>query len=122
MAHIIGRVIRGDNIGGKQGYPTANLSRRVLVGKRLARGVYVAEAKLAEKWHQALVIIGVPGVQKKSKGKVEVYFIGYGGKLYGKRICVKVLKRLRKIKQFKRQQDLIKQIRQDIGQAKKYFK
>ncbi|MDP2685551.1 MAG: riboflavin kinase, partial [bacterium] len=43
MEVIKGKVIHGENIGQKQGYPTANLSRRVLVNKKISKGVYIAE-------------------------------------------------------------------------------
>lgn len=122
MAYIIGKVVKGEGIGERQGYPTANLSSQVLVGKRLPRGVYVARAKLAAKWHKALMVIGVPGVRVQKKGKVEVYLLDYQGRLYGRKIVVKVLKRLRKIKKYGHHKDLIKQIRKDIQQARHYLK
>lgn len=122
MAYIIGKVVKGEGIGEKQGYPTANLSRQVLVGKKLTRGVYIAKAKIEAKWYKALVVIGVPGVKIQKKGKVEVYLLDYRGNLYGETVMAKVHKKLRKIKKYKNQKDLLKQIHRDVQRARKYFK
>jgi len=122
MAYIIGKVIKGESIGKKQGYPTANLSRQVLVGKKLTRGVYIAKAKIAAKWYKALVVIGVLGVKVQKKGKVEVYLLDYQGNLYGKTIIAKVHKKLRGIKKYKNQKVLLRQIHRDVQRAREYFK
>ena len=122
MAYIIGKVIKGEKIGEKQGYPTANLSRQVLVGKKLTRGVYIAKAKIATKWHKALVVIGVPGVKVQKKGKVEVYLLDYKGNLYGKTVIAKVYKKLRGIKKYRNKEVLLRQIHRDVQRARKYLK
>jgi len=118
---ISGRVIHGEKIGKKLGYPTANLSRRALARKRFKNGVYAAEVELKKRVYKALLVIGVLGIKKPKKGKVEVYLLNYHGNLYNKKLVVRVCRRLRGIKYYKSEEALKKQIRQDIQRAKKYF-
>jgi len=121
MKIIKGTVIHGDKIGKKQGYPTANLSRRVLIYKKLNKGVYVATVELKKRTYKALLVIGIPGIKKQKKGKVEVYLLNYQGNLYNKKLVVRVYKKLRGIKYYKHKVALKKQIYKDIQAAKKYF-
>lgn len=121
MQIIRGKVIKGEQIGEKLGFPTANLSRRVLVGKRLGNGVYTALVKFNHKKKWALVIIGVPGIKKQPQGKVEVYILNFKGNLYGKFLLIEVYKKLRPIKKYIDAKSLNMQIRKDIQQARKSF-
>ncbi len=119
MQTISGKVIHGDRLGKKQGYPTANFSRRVLVGKKISNGVYSATTTIRSKQHRALVIIGTPSITRRTKGKVETYIIGFHGNLYNKKITVAILKKIRALKKFDSIALLQKQIQRDITAAKK---
>ena len=119
MQTISGKVIHGDRLGKKQGYPTANLSRRVLVGKKLSNGVYKATATIRSKQYRAFVIIGTPSTTRRTKGKVEVYLIGFQGNLYNKKITVMILKKTRALRKFNSISELQKQIQRDIAAAKR---
>lgn len=122
MRIIEGTVIRGEKIGKKLGYPTANLSRRVFGRRKMSNGVYAAQAVYRQKVYQALAVVGVRGAQRFLKGKVEVYLLNFRGSLYGKELVVKVYKKLRGIIRYSSEAALKKRIRRDIQQVKKYFK
>lgn len=119
MQTISGKIIHGDHLGKKQRYPTANFSRRVLVGKKLGKGVYSATTTLRGKQYRALVIIGAPSTTRRTKGKVEIYIIGFQGDLYNKKVTVTIIKKIRVLEKFKSIALLQKQIRRDIVVAKK---
>jgi len=119
---IKGKVIRGENIGNKQGYPTANLSGRVLVNKKINKGVYIAETLLNNEKYKSILIIGVPGIKKFKKGKVEIYLLNYRGNLYGKSISVQLIKKIRPLVFYQDHNKLLSQIRKDISIAKDYFR
>ncbi len=121
MEILIGKVISGENIGSKHGYPTANLSRRLLAKHALSEGVHLARAFADRKVYTALVVVGVPGVRLQKKGKLEVHLVGYHGNLYGKVLRVFVYRKLRKLIFLPDQRQLLQQIRRDISAAKKYF-
>jgi len=119
MQTISGKIIHGDHLGKKQGYPTVNFSRRVLVGKKLGSGVYSATTTIRSKQYRALVIIGTPSTTRRTKGKVEAYVIGFQGNLYNKKVTVTILKKIRALKKFDSIALLRKQIQRDIATVKK---
>ncbi len=122
MVELRGKVIHGEKIGRKLGYPTANLSRRSLVGKRIGTGVYIARTMIGTRSYTSLLIVGVPGFKRLLKGKVEIYFIGLrSGSLYGRMVTVTVYKKIRPIRRYTDTALLKKRIRLDIQLAKKYF-
>ncbi|MDI6826941.1 MAG: bifunctional riboflavin kinase/FAD synthetase [Armatimonadota bacterium] len=108
-----GTVIRGDGIGTKLGFPTANLqpaSKQILP----AKGVYAASIKLNGKKYTALVSIGTrPTVGGRSL-TVEVYILDFSGNIYGKELDVAFYERLRSEMHFEVVEDLVRQIRSDV--------
>lgn len=119
MKTISGKIIHGDHLGKKQKYPTSNFSRRVLVGKKLSNGVYSATTTIRGKQYRALVIIGAPSITRRTKGKVEIYIIGFKGNLYNKKVTVTILNKIRAMKKFNSVTLLRKQIQRDIASVKK---
>lgn len=119
---ISGKVIRGENIGEKQGYPTANLSPIVLRHKKISSGVYIAKTKLKNKWYRSILIIGVPGVKIQKKGKVESYLLDYNKQIYGCQLVIEVVKKIRPINKYKNTPALIARIKKDISVVRDYFK
>ena len=119
---ITGKVIPGEALGRKLGYPTANLDRRDYVRRKLKvrLGVYagVAEFMLRAKCYvlNAAIIIGP--LDKKGLPKIEAHLLGFKGNLYGKRITLKPVKFLRPFKKFASSQELIKQIGLDMKKVK----
>ncbi len=104
-----GEVIRGEGLGRKLGFPTANL--RLPPEKLLpADGVYAAECLELP----AVVYIG------KKLGKtrtVEVHVMGLDAELYGERLRVYLHKFIRPPKEFKDLKDLREAVAQDVEQA-----
>jgi len=121
MEFVKGRVIRGENIGEKQGYPTANLSPKLLRGKKISKGVYFAIAEVNNKIYPALVIIGVPGFKIQKKGKFEIYFLGLKSNIYRKEVKLKILKKLRNLVITDDRNKIISRIRKDIKEARNFF-
>jgi len=122
MRVIKGKVIHGENIGEKQGYPTANLSRRVLIKKNITNGVYISETNLLNKKYASILVVGVPGVRKFKKGKVEIFLLYKRINLYGKEIVVRVLKKIRPLVIYRDNIKLLARIKKDTKIAKNYFR
>jgi len=124
MIVVRGTVIKGENIGERLGYPTANFSKRVIGNKKISRGVYIANAILGKKEYPALFVLGVPGFKRFKSGKVETYLIGRknSSRLYGRKLTVRIYKKIRPLKKYSLGKELISRIKKDIKQAKKYFK
>jgi riboflavin kinase/FMN adenylyltransferase len=112
---ITGKVVKGRNIGKAIGFPTANL----LTATELmpADGVYAAWAFVSGKRHGAVVNIGVAPTFGGKTRCVEVHILGFKGNIYGRKIEVEFVRRLRGERAFKSKEALITQIRKDAERA-----
>ena len=105
-AEMLGRpyTLEGTVIGGKQigrtiGFPTANISVEPALMLIPAHGVYAARATIASgASYPAMVNIGVrPTVDltESPTVSVEAHLIGYEGDLYGSRVAIAFVERMR---------------------------
>ncbi|MBI2071015.1 MAG: riboflavin biosynthesis protein RibF [Elusimicrobia bacterium] len=110
-----GPVVRGQGIGRRLlGYPTANL--RIPAQKILPLGVY--QAHIPELDRTAMVNIGHrPTVRVFSSARVpwvEAHVLHFAGVLYGRRLTLQLVKKLRGERKFESLDDLRFQIARDI--------
>ncbi|MDD4202381.1 MAG: bifunctional riboflavin kinase/FAD synthetase [Candidatus Omnitrophica bacterium] len=112
---ILGTVIRGEGIGRKIGFPTANIEPYNEIIPLL--GVYIVKVLLNEKWYKGLVNIGYRPTVKGKKKTIEVHILNFENDIYGKDIEIFFLKRLRMEKHFKHIDNLRIQIKKDIKKA-----
>lgn len=121
MITLQGTVISGEQIGERQGYPTANFRRHILRGSNLTDGVYIARTSLGGRQYRALLVIGVRGKRKQRQGKVELYILSYPKQvMYGRRVRFHVYKKIRPLYTYARERDLIARIKKDIQEARAY--
>jgi riboflavin kinase/FMN adenylyltransferase len=115
---ILGTVTRGDNLGKKIGFPTANLSAHS--EQFPPDGVYVAEARIDGELHRGVINLGVrPTVSRgKSERVLEIHLFDFNRDIYGRDVEVRFLKFLRPEKKFADLDALVQQIRQDVEQAR----
>lgn len=115
---IIGIVVEGKKRARTLGYPTANLAYRA--ASFVQAGVWVCSVMIEHAQHQGLVIVGMWMIDEITPS-VEVFVLDYHGDLYGQTLQVVLLNYLRALKRFSTDQDLKKQIEQDIVQARNFF-
>src|SRR5438067_7913526 len=115
---ILGTVTRGDNLGKKIGFPTANLSAHS--EQFPPNGVYVAEAKIDNELHRGVINLGVrPTVSGgKSERVLEIHLFDFDRDIYGHDVEVRFLKFLRPEEKFENLDALVQQIRRDVQQAR----
>ena len=115
---ILGTVIRGDNLGKKIGFPTANLSAHS--EQFPPNGVYAAEAKIDDGLHRGVINLGVrPTVTTgKSERVLEIHLFDFDRDIYGEDVEVRFLKFLRPEKKFENLDALVRQIRRDAEEAR----
>lgn len=115
---ILGTVTRGDNLGKKIGFPTANLSAHS--EQFPPNGVYVAEARIDGELYRGVINLGIrPTVSSgKSERVLEIHLFDFNRDIYGHDIEVRFLKFLRSEKKFQDLDTLVQQIRQDVEQAR----
>lgn len=110
---VIGKVIMGDQIGRRLGFPTANLQLPAL--KMVpCDGVYQGRVLIQKEWKSSLVYVGKRPTFGKKESRVEVYVLDFDGDLYGRQLKVFVERKIRSDQIFAGKDALIAQIRQDI--------
>ena len=119
---VAGQVAHGDERGRELGYPTANLipdSRFVTPG----HGVYAARATTeAGETYAAAVSVGVRPTFVTGRGElIEAYLLDFAGDLYGSRLQIAFLKRLRGEKRFESVAALIDQMAVDVAAVREIY-
>lgn len=114
---LTGTVVHGNGIGRELGFPTANI--RLDANKLVPEeGVYKADTYVYGVWHKAVLNIGSnPTIGNKAQ-TIEVHIIDYQNDIYGQKIQIRVLNRLRDEQRFADRVALAAQIQQDIAACK----
>jgi riboflavin kinase/FMN adenylyltransferase len=114
---ILGTVVRGDDLGKKIGFPTANLSAHN--EQFPPDGVYFAEANLDGAVYRGVVNLGYrPTVSSGAAGRVlEIHLLDFDRDIYGKDVEVRFIRYLRQEKKFESVDALVQQIALDVKQA-----
>jgi riboflavin kinase/FMN adenylyltransferase len=112
MIEIEAEVIHGKKIGRALGFPTANMT---LDGYDVERGVYRSEVTICGKEYRAMSNVGIrPSVGGKEL-LLETHVIGYEGNLYGQRLKVRLVEKIRDEKRFGSISDLKEQLMRDYN-------
>lgn len=117
---LIGKVVAGQQMGRKLGFPTANL--QLHPQKFLPRdGVYAVQVlRLADRPLSAVMNIGIrPTVTGDRVRTVEVHLLNWNGDLYDRELCVNLVKFLRPEQKFESVEALKEQITIDCALATK---
>ena len=114
---ILGTVARGDGLGKKIGFPTANLSAHS--EQFPPNGVYLAQASLDGVLHHGVVNLGYrPTVSHESNRVLEIHLFDFNRDIYGDDVEVLFVQYLRKEKKFESVDALMRQIDLDVRQAR----
>ena len=117
---LLGKVVRGVGRGRSLGFPTANVEPENELVPR--NGVYSVAVEVENMTHPGVVNVGFnPTFGDDERVKVEVHIIDFFGDLYNKEIGVLFLKRMRGEVKFPSPQSLVKQIREDVEEAKRIW-
>jgi riboflavin kinase/FMN adenylyltransferase len=116
---ITGRVAHGEKLGRNLGFPTANLPLRF--APALA-GIYaVRVAGLGDQHRYGVASLGVrPTINARAQPLLEVFLFDFDEPIYGRRICVSFLHKLRDEVKYPDLPSLQAQIRRDAEQARAY--
>jgi riboflavin kinase/FMN adenylyltransferase len=118
-----GKVVQGFHVGHELGFPTANLQpdEEKLMP---AHGAYAVWAVLTDGSRQAgmLNIGNRPTIGNGEAVSVEVNLFDYDGDLYGQRINVEFIERLREERRFKSRDELVAQLNEDKRRAEEILR
>jgi riboflavin kinase/FMN adenylyltransferase len=117
---IGGRIVHGDKLGRTLGFPTANVPLRYrppLCGVFAARVHGLGAEPLA-----GAASLGVrPTVKAGAQPLLEVFIFDFAGDIYGRRIAVELVHKLRDEERYDTLERLTRQIHADVAQAKAFF-
>ena len=118
---ISGRVVRGDGLGRKLGFPTANVQMKH--NRPPLTGIFTVRLHGAA--HEALpgvASLGVrPTVKQQGSPVLEVHALDFAGDLYRRNVRVEFLSKLRDEEKYADLATLTKQIALDVEDARIYF-
>jgi riboflavin kinase / FMN adenylyltransferase len=117
---ITGRVAHGDKRGRNLGFPTANVPLR---HKPALSGVFAVRVHgLGETPRTGVASLGVrPTVAVGARPLLEVFVFDFDEAVYGRRVTVEFLHKLRDEERYPDLEALVRQMRVDADQAREFF-
>ena len=116
---IEGSVIPGHSRGKKLGFPTANITTPNELAPK--EGVYAVTVEMEGKVYKGAANIGKNPTFGDDAVSYEVHMLDLEDDLYGKFIKIKFIKRVRDEFKFKDVDELIEQIKKDVGRVRAIF-
>jgi riboflavin kinase/FMN adenylyltransferase len=118
---ISGRVVRGDQLGRKLGFPTANVQMKH--NRPPLTGIFAV--KLQDDTGAAqrgVASLGIrPTVKQQGQPVLEVHVLDFDGDLYGRQVRVDFLHKFRDEEKYADLETLKRQIAIDVENTKRYF-
>lgn len=114
---IGGRVVAGRRTGRGLGYPTANIR----LGKRVSpiAGIFAVRVRVGGRWLPGVASLGVrPTVAEDGEPLLEVHLFDFDANLYGQRVDVEFVAKLRDEEKFADLDALRAQMDRDAAQAR----
>lgn len=118
---LTGKIVHGKGLGRTVGMPTANLE---LDGAQVLpeTGVYAGSIYVNGEWFASLTNIGGrPTVDREQDITIETYILDFDEDIYGETVELRIDKFLRPIQKFGNLEEVHKQVKKDIKQAKNFL-
>jgi riboflavin kinase/FMN adenylyltransferase len=118
---ICGRVVQGARRGRELGFPTANV--RLARPKPAIQGIFAVKCfGAATRGLEGVASLGTnPAVRDGGPATLEAFLFDFGGDLYGRRLSIEFLKKLRDEAHFASMEELAAQIARDCDEARAFF-
>lgn len=114
MQEVEAEVIHGKALGRQMGFPTLNMD--IADRTDIANGVYRSEVEVDGTRYISMSNVGVrPSVDGHTR-LLETHLFGYSGNLYGRRLRVRLLEKIRDERKFASLADLQEQLEIDKQQ------
>jgi len=119
---ICGRVVHGRKRGRDMGFPTANV--RLSRPRAAVSGIFAVRCiGVATRGLEGVASLGInPALQDGGPATLEAYLFDFSGDLYGRRISLEFVKKLRDEAHFASLDELAAQIRRDCDAAREIFR
>jgi riboflavin kinase/FMN adenylyltransferase len=119
---ICGRVVHGAKRGRDLGFPTANV--RLGRARAPVAGIFAVKCHgVATRGLEGVASLGInPAVRDGGPATLEAFLFDFSGDLYGRRVSIEFLKKLRDEAHFASLEELAAQIARDCEEARAYFR
>jgi len=117
---VSGEVVHGDKRGRGLGFPTANLRLDPACG--LSHGVYAVRAAFGGRRYDAVANFGRRPMFDSGAVLLEVFLFDFAGELYGERIDVAFIERIRDEQVFDSVEALVARMQEDVEEARAALK
>lgn len=117
---LTGTVVKGNSLGKTINFPTANLNIKEKYKLIPKKGVYIVNSFLDDKLVFGMMNIGKKPTVNGKKKTIEIHFFNFDKDIYGKKIRINILKRIRNEKKFDSIKDLQNQLEEDKKTALDY--
>jgi riboflavin kinase/FMN adenylyltransferase len=119
---ICGRVVHGARRGRDLGFPTANV--RLARPRAPVQGIFAVKCfGAATRGLEGVASLGInPAVNDGGPATLEAFLFDFSGDLYGRRLTIEFVKKLRDEAYFASLDELAAQIRRDCDDAREYFR
>jgi len=114
---ITGAVVTGEGRGRTLGFPTANLAELDVLAP--APGVYAGQAEVDGIAYPVALHLGPRPTFDAGPPTAEAHLLGFQGDLYGRRLAVDLLGRVRAVQTFDGPEDLKRQIAADLSEIRR---
>ena len=118
---LTGRVTKGKQLGKTIGFPTANVYIEETYKLIPKHGAYIVRSNIGERIVYGMMNIGLNPTVNGDKESIEVHYFDFSQNLYGEKIQVEVLFRLRDEQQFDSIENLKQQLERDKVFSQQYI-
>jgi riboflavin kinase/FMN adenylyltransferase len=118
---LTGKVVKGKGLGKDFGYPTANLHIEEDYKLIPRNGVYVVKADIDGKCKFGMMSIGTNPTVGGTEVTIETFFFEFNKDLYGKKLQIEMLARIRDEKKFESVDSLKIAMKQDEAFCERYI-
>ncbi len=121
---LTGKIVTGDRIGAEMGFPTANMLIDDTLKLVPGHGIYAVEVEFPATpgvLYQGLCNIGMRPTFSGKLKTIETYILDFKREIYGEQMSVRFSKYLRPEVKFAGRDELIKQMHQDVVEARSFF-
>ena len=92
---LSGTIVKGDKIGRKIGFPTANLYIEEKYKLKPQNGVYLVQCHWDNQKYFGMMNVGKRPTISGKETQIETYFFDFEGNLYGKKLNINLLEKIR---------------------------
>ena len=117
-----GTVVNGKKLGGRIGYPTANINIEEDYKLIPKTGVYIVKSLIDKNTVYGMMNIGNRPTLNGNHQTLEVHFFDFNKDLYGKKLTIKLIYFLRDEHKFDSVKSLVYQLKKDEEIARNYIK